>query len=111
VAEYESGALSVVEIPVGETRRWAQTNPDELQRRPALRDLFILINTGAARSATWRVRRALNHAVDVATILKTSMAGRGARAAGVIPPGLLGYDSSRAPYAWDTAAARRLLAE
>jgi peptide/nickel transport system substrate-binding protein/oligopeptide transport system substrate-binding protein len=39
------------------------------------------------------------------------MAGRGVRAAGAIPPGILGYDSTRAPYPWDTAGARRLLAE
>ncbi|HEU5170374.1 MAG TPA: ABC transporter substrate-binding protein, partial [Gemmatimonadales bacterium] len=36
-AEYESGRLSVAEIPVGETRRWEQTRAAELQRRPALR--------------------------------------------------------------------------
>ena len=110
-AEYESGALSVVEIPFGETRRWEQTSPDELQRRPALRDLFVAINTRRGPLRDVRVRRALNHAVDVETILRTSMAGRGVRAAGAIPPGLPGYDSTRQPYPWDTAAARRLLVE
>lgn len=110
-AEYESGALSVVEIPFSETRRWEQTNPDQLQRRPAIRDFFIALNTRRGPLRDIRVRRALNHAVDVETILKTAMAGRGVRAAGVIPPGILGYDSTRAPYAWDTAAARRLLAD
>jgi peptide/nickel transport system substrate-binding protein/oligopeptide transport system substrate-binding protein len=110
-AEYESGGLSVVEIPFSETRRWEQTNPDELQRRPAIRDLYIAINTRRGPLRDVRVRRALNHAVDVETILKTSMANRGVRAAGSIPPGILGYDSTRAPYAWDTAAARRLLVE
>ena len=110
-AEYESGGLSVVEIPFSETRRWEQTNPDELQRRPAMRDLYIAINTRRGPLRDVRVRRALNHAVDVATILKTAMAGRGVRAAGSIPPGILGYDSTRMPYAWDTAAARRLLVE
>lgn len=110
-AEYEAGALTVVEIPFSETRRWEQTNPDELQRRPAIRDLFVAINTRRGPLGDVRVRRALNHAVDVETILKTAMAGRGVRAAGVIPPGILGYDSTRPPYAWDTAGARRLLAE
>jgi len=57
------------------------------------------------------VRRALNLAVDVETILKTAWAGRGVRAAGAIPPGIVGYDSTRAPYPWDTAGARRLLRE
>src|SRR5215211_1930084 len=40
-AEFETGNLSVVEIPFGETRRWEMARPDELQRRPALRDLYI----------------------------------------------------------------------
>jgi peptide/nickel transport system substrate-binding protein/oligopeptide transport system substrate-binding protein len=39
------------------------------------------------------------------------MAGRGVRAAGAIPPGIAGYDSTRKPYAYDPAAAKRLLAE
>jgi ABC-type transport system substrate-binding protein len=108
-AEYEAGLLSVLEIPFGETRRWEQTNPDELQRRPAIRDLYIAINTRRGPLQDVRVRRALNLAVDVETILKTVMAGRGVRSAGSIPPGILGYDSTRAPYAWDTAGARRLL--
>lgn len=110
-AEYEAGNLSVVEIPFGETRRWEQARPDELQRRPAIRDLYIAINTTRGPLKDVRVRRALNLATDVETVLKTAMSGRGVRAAGAIPPGVVGYDSSRAPYAWDTAGARRLLAE
>ena len=34
-AEFETGNLSVVEIPFGETRRWEMTQPEDLQRRPA----------------------------------------------------------------------------
>jgi peptide/nickel transport system substrate-binding protein/oligopeptide transport system substrate-binding protein len=110
-AEYETGNLSVVEIPFGETRRWEMARPEELRRRPALRDLYIAMNTTRGPLRDVRVRRALNLATDVGTLLRTQMAGRGVRAAGAIPPGILGYDSTRAPYAWDTAGARRLLAE
>ena len=110
-AEYETGNLSVVEIPFGETRRWEMARPDELQHRPAIRDLFIAINTTRGPLKDVRVRRALNLATDVGTLLRTQMAGRGVRAAGAIPPGILGYDSTRAPYPWDTAGARRLLKE
>jgi ABC-type transport system substrate-binding protein len=110
-AEYETGNLSVVEIPFGETRRWEMARPEELQRRPALRDFYIAMNTTRGPLKDVRVRRALNLATDVTTLLRTQMAGRGVRAAGAIPPGILGYDSTRAPYPWDTAGARRLLAE
>ena len=110
-AEFETGNLSVVEIPFGETRRWEMARPEELMRRPALRDYYIAMNTTRGPLKDVRVRRALNLGTDVTTILRTQMAGRGVRSAGAIPPGILGYDSTRTPYAWDTAAARRLLAE
>jgi ABC-type transport system substrate-binding protein len=110
-AEYEAGRLSVVEIPFGETLRWEQSSPEQIQRRPALRALYVAVNTTRGPLKDARVRRALNHAVDAGTILKTVMSNRGVRAAGAIPPGIMGYDSTRAPYAWDTAQARRLLRE
>ena len=110
-AEYEAGLLSVLEIPYGETRRWEQDFPAQLQRRPAIRDLYIAMNTTRGPLRDVRVRRALNLAVDVETILKTAWASRGVRSAGAIPPGIVGYDSTRAPYPWDTAGARRLLTE
>jgi peptide/nickel transport system substrate-binding protein len=110
-AEYEAGQLSVVEVPVGETRRWEESRAQELQRRPALRDLYVSINTTRGPLKDVRVRRALNHAIDVPTLLSTLFAGRGVRAAGSLPPGIVGYDSTRAPYQYDPARARKLLAE
>ena len=110
-AEYETGNLSVVEVPYGETRRWEMARPEELQRRPAIRDWYIALNTTRGPLKDVRVRRALNLATDVRTVLRTAMAGRGVRAAGAIPPGIEGYDATRAPYRWDTAGARRLLAD
>jgi ABC-type transport system substrate-binding protein len=110
-AEYETGNLDVVEIPFSETRRWEQGHPDELQRRPSIHDYYIAMNTTRGPLRDVRVRRALNLATDVTTLLRTQLAGRGVRAAGAIPPGILGYDAGRAPYPWDTAAARRLLVE
>ena len=110
-AEYEAGQLSVVEVPVGETRRWEQGHAGELQRRPGLKDLYVAINTTRGPLKDVRVRRALNHAVDVPTLLGTVMADRGVLAAGSVPPGLLGYDSTRAPYGYDPAKAKQLLTE
>jgi ABC-type transport system substrate-binding protein len=109
-AEYEAGQLSVVEVPLGETKRWEQGHADELQHRPGLKDLYVAINTTRGPLKDVRVRQALNHAVDVRTLLSTVMADRGVVAAGSLPPGILGYDSTRAPYGYDPAKARQLLA-
>jgi ABC-type transport system substrate-binding protein len=56
-AEYESGRLSVVEIPFGETRLWEKRRPQELQRRNALRAFYIAINTTRALCRTSRSGR------------------------------------------------------
>jgi ABC-type transport system substrate-binding protein len=87
-AEYESGNLSVVEVPIGETHRWQDTRPAELQRRPALRDLYVAINTTRGPLKDVRVRRALNYAIDVGTLLSTLFADRGVRSAGSLAPGI-----------------------
>ncbi len=110
-AEYESGRLSIVEIPFSETRRWEDNHKAEIQRRPTIRDLYIALNTTRGPLKDVRVRRALNMGVDVGTMLSTVMSDRGVRAAGTIPPGIAGYDSTRSPYKFDPEGARRLLAE
>jgi peptide/nickel transport system substrate-binding protein/oligopeptide transport system substrate-binding protein len=46
----------------------------------------------------------------VGRIIERLVGGRGTRAAGVIPATLGGHDSSRAPYPYDPAKARQLLA-
>jgi peptide/nickel transport system substrate-binding protein len=110
-AEFEAGRLSVVEVPLGETRRWESTHAKELQRRPGLKDLYVAINTTRGPLKDVRVRRALNYAVDVPTLLSTVFADRGVRAAGSIPPGITGYDSTRAPYSYDPNKAKQLLVD
>jgi peptide/nickel transport system substrate-binding protein/oligopeptide transport system substrate-binding protein len=110
-AGYELGRLSVVEVPFGETQRWETAHVTQLQRRAALRAVYVAINTTRGPLADARVRRALNLAIDREAILANLAGRRGVLAAGVIPPGLAGHDSTRRPYPFDPEAARRLLAE
>ena len=110
-AEFEAGRLSVVEIPFGETERWERDGSVRLVRTPALRVVYVALNTRRGPLRDPRVRRALNHAVDVRGILATLVKGRGVRARGAIPPSLAGGDTTRPAYDHDPDAARRLLAE
>jgi ABC-type transport system substrate-binding protein len=110
-AEYEAGLLHVAEVPFSETARWESTHPDQLHRRPAIRQLYVAINTTRGPLRDPRVRQALNYATNVETMRTTIMGGRGIRTGGAIPPGLAGYDSTLSPYPHDVARAKALLAE
>jgi len=112
VAEFESGNVDLLYVPEAETAQWEQTDERKalLVSAPALRLWYVAINTTRGPLKDVRVRRALNYAVDVQTILDKLLGGRGRLAAGVIPPSLDGADTTRAPYPYDPARARQLLA-
>lgn len=58
-----------------------------------------------------RVRQAVNHAVDVESIISGLMLGRVTRLPGAVFPGTLGFDPALEPYAYDPDQARQLLSE
>lgn len=111
VAEFESGALDILEVPKPEIGRFLndERRQSMLQSNAELRVSYIGLNNNDPRFSNWQVRRALNLAVDVDELIRVLLAGQGLRAAGAIPPGLPGY-RDRKPYAYDPVAARRLLA-
>jgi ABC-type transport system substrate-binding protein len=113
VAEFESGTVDVLQIPAGQTREWEEDESRRpmLSSTPALELVYVGINTTRGPLRDARVRQAINYAVDINTIIDRLVSGRGSRAAGVIPPALAGYDSSRRGYPYDPAKARQLLAD
>jgi len=112
VAEFESGTVDVLQIPAGQTREWEddESRRPLLSSTPALELVYVGINTTRGPLKDVRVRQAINYAVDINTIIDRLVSGRGTRAAGVIPPALAGYDSTRKPYGFDPAKAKQLLA-
>jgi len=58
-----------------------------------------------------RVRRALNHAIDVPTLVKEALQGYATIATGQFPPSSWAYDPAVKPYAYDPNRAKTLLAE
>jgi ABC-type transport system substrate-binding protein len=113
VAEFESGNVDLLYVPEADAPRWEQTDEKKalLTSAPALRLWYVALNTTRGPLKDVRVRQALNHAIDVHTILDKLLGGRGQLAAGVIPPTLDGADTKREPYAYDPAAAKKLLAD
>ena len=112
VAEFESGTVDILYVPEDQTRAWEKTDAQKatMVSAPALRLWYMGVNVTRGPLTDVRVRQAIAHALDVPTLLAQLLAGRGTVAAGVIPPTLEGFDASRAPFAYDTLAARRLLA-
>ncbi len=112
VAEFESGNVDVLLVPANDTRRWEGTRGKAVMMSvPALQLVYIGINTTRGPLADARVRRAMNLAIDRREIVQRLIGGRGRLAAGVIPPTLGGADTTRAPYAFDVARAKQLLAD
>ena len=112
-AEFEGGNVDVLWLPEQATPSWEANDETRplLQSAPSLRLIYAAINTTHGPLRDWRVRQAINYAIDTRMILKRLMGDRGTVAAGVIPPSLAGFDSTRAPYHYDLAKAKALLAE
>jgi len=112
VAEFESGNVDLLYVPESETQQWQQTDERQalLKSPPPLRLIYAAFNTTRGPLTSVEVRQAINYAVDRKKILDQLLAGRGRLAAGVIPPSLPGADTTRAPYPFDPARAKQLLA-
>jgi peptide/nickel transport system substrate-binding protein/oligopeptide transport system substrate-binding protein len=112
VAEYESGNVDILQIPASEASDWEEdeSRKPNLMSTPALELVYIGINTTRGPLTDPRVRQAINYAIDTDRIIERLISGRGTRAAGVIPPALAGFDSTRRAYPYDPAKAKALLA-
>lgn len=110
IAEFESGALDVLEIPDVEVPRFLSDKKykDHILKRPELRVFYIGLNN--TKFTDVRVRRALNHAINVPALIRVLASGEAVPAHGSVPPGLLGH-RDRPGYEYDPAEARALLAE
>jgi peptide/nickel transport system substrate-binding protein/oligopeptide transport system substrate-binding protein len=109
-AEFESGSLDVLEIPDAEVPRFLADKKykDHILKRPELRVFYIGLNN--TKFTDVRVRRALNHAINVPAIIRVLASGEAVPAHGSVPPGLPGHHD-RPGYEYDPARAKALLAE
>ena len=79
----------------------------------SIRKVFIQFNINEGPTEDPRVRRALNHAVDVESIIRTLFRGRAyGRDKGMILEGFEGYQGANLqPFKYDPELAKKLLAE
>ncbi|HEX6791394.1 MAG TPA: ABC transporter substrate-binding protein [Candidatus Krumholzibacteria bacterium] len=110
IAEFEAGTLDVLEIPDAEVPRFRSdaTYAAHVLKRPELRVFYVGLNN--QKFTDPRVRRALNHAINVPALIRVLASGEAVPAHGSVPPGLPGH-AARPGYEYDPARAKALLAE
>ena len=111
VADLLNGTAGLVRgVPVDQVAT-VEEGGGIVRAEPIAGAAFVRIATDVAPFDDVRVRRALNHAVDVDTIVQALLGGNGQRLANLFVPRGLGFDPGLAPYAYDPDRARALLAE
>ena len=111
-AAAQTGAADVViSVPPHLSDQVKSGGKAEVQYVHGLRNFWINLNAYKKPYDDVRVRRALNHAVNVDLYIKSILGGRAARTAGPIGPNVFGYNSNIKPYEYDPEKARALLTE
>ena len=108
---FERGELEDVGIPLSKRQQVIADSPYQFFRKPILATRFLMFNTHQGPLSRVKVRRAINYAIDHDRLLRQIWHNRPARALGVLPPGLLGYDPTLAGYPHNPGRARQQLAE
>jgi peptide/nickel transport system substrate-binding protein len=111
VSDLLAGTAGIVrDVPVDQMQA-VEDGGAKVMVTPISGTAFIRIPTDVAPYADPRVRKALNLAVDVQSIIDALLAGKATRQANFFVPGGLGYDPNLAPYPFDPDQAKSLLAD
>jgi dipeptide transport system substrate-binding protein len=114
--------VRLTKLKAGECQVMAFPNPGDIAQiegNPALKVLrqeglnvgYLAMNATHPPFDDVRVRRAINMAIDKASILEAVYQGAGVVAKNPVPPTLWSYNDAIADYPYDPAAAQKLLAE
>ncbi|HEV8655361.1 MAG TPA: ABC transporter substrate-binding protein [Candidatus Limnocylindria bacterium] len=113
IAELRSGGLDVVRDLTAASLPTVKADPNlQLLTRPAFNATYLGITGAVKPFEKVEVRRAIAMAVDRSLLTAALYGGAGRPASQLLAPGMLGYDDSVVDfYRYDTAAAKRLLAD
>lgn len=109
---YEAGEVDCTEITPSTLARYRQSPPPNTNIRVAgaLQYMWLGMNTEHPKLQDIRVRKAIQHAVDVDSVIQGAYSGTTEKSYGIVCPGLIGqrFESS---YSYDPAKAKALLSE
>lgn len=110
---FDAGELDCTEVSADALARLDADMPEGTSVTVAgeLQYMWMGMNTEHPKLQDIRVRRAIQHAIDVDSILAGAYSGTTTKSNGIICPGLIGQRDSTTYYSYDPARARELLAE
>ena len=110
---FEAGELDCTDIGTDTLARYQKTPPEgaEINIAGELRYMWMGMNTEHPKLEDIKVRQAIQHAVDVDSILAGAYSNTTRKSNGIICPGLLGQRDATKSYSYDPQKARDLLAE
>ncbi len=109
-----AGDLDVTRVPITSVSTLMESLPEDatLVQHPSLKYVWMGINHDNEAMGDIRVRRAIQHAVNVNQILEAAYFGLAAPANGIVPPGLVGHrPEPLVPYEGNPEYARQQLEE
>ena len=111
VADLLSGSATIVRSIPPDQASAVTDGGAQVVTQPVTGISFIRVVNDVEPFVDPRVRQALNHAVDVDSIISSLLGGNGQRLATLFPEGGLGFDPNLAPLAYDPDLAKSLLAD
>ncbi len=113
VAQLLSGEAQFVnDIPPAMLPRVESSGDSRIEAIKTARAVYLQINVESGPTADVRVRKGLNHAVDVESIIKNLFRGHAyGRDKGFVLEGMEGHNPDLKPYTYDPELAKKLFAE
>lgn len=110
IAMLKSGGCDIIAHVPANAIPILQMSPDiRVLQVPATRSYFAEINCARPPMNDRRIRRALNHAVDIDALVTHKLKGYGKTLPTVLLPNAFGYHPKLQPYPFNRAVARQLL--
>ncbi|GGE15106.1 ABC transporter substrate-binding protein [Aureimonas endophytica] len=112
LAKLKAGECHISAFPTPENAEEVRADPElKLYSAEGLNIGYLAMNTARAPFDDVRVRRAINLAIDKASIIAGVYGSTGVAATNPVPPTLWAYNPDVPPFPYDPAEARRLLEE
>jgi len=110
--EFETGTIDIDLNPAPNNfPRIEEDGNFTILSAPGLRTEYIGLNTSHEYLSDYRIRQAINYAVDVDAIIESIYQGHGTTGASHISENIFGHNPSITPFPYDVERARELMAE